>query len=668
LTRLLLSAALLLSTVFPCLQAQPRNILALDRIEIHSESGAALPDTAALTDALLACWQKNYGGIAILAARRFAPDDSPRVHALLESGNGVIRARIRFAAPGTGEETLVLRVTPEGGASVPSVLAGGIFTLWARGTGTSVVPLLSPPVPAGLLYLDALKLLLADGEKLPDPVDVASTAGGPLLVFGRRILRLGPSLQVSAQTLRSLYFPPPLAPDQVIGAACLSRSGEPRLYTPQSGNLIYADHGGTAVFDTGLAYPDDTAALPGGGFALLKQRSLAVFRRAAGCLQEQRIELPPGLYSALAADKEDNIWVFDLAERRFRVFSPQDRIYRESRSVTPLLSSAEMPLPQTCVLMNNGAFLLGGSGTLFCFDGNGLPRWRLWSVPSRVREALPAAFRLALTPEEDGFYLLDAPGRRLFLFRDPGSLAAGTAEQVWAGAFPDFDPQDHPRLRAALAFLEKQRLLLQAYQPALLLGDPQAMARLEGSLRVRRAELSRALAEQLQAGHLLPEAEAALGAGLRLYHRLRLDDPVDERWPAAIRELSAARAALRGLLFAEPLLDISLVSSRLEMRPGEKAEAGLLAEIALRNNGDRPLTAIRLAAVLAGAVSSPVTLLLPGVLRSGQTTRAVLKLELESGLDAEAQLGRLAVKAVADREQGGPHNQYVILPLPLPGR
>ena len=641
---------------------QPRTVLALDRLEIRDDSGVTLPDAASLTDALLGLWNRQYGTIVSLTARSFAPDGSPSVQPLIESGKSAISVRIRFTSPPALEQTVTLQVCTDGAGSLPSALAGGIFTLWARQTGYTGGPTSRPPLPAGLLDLRALELLLAEGEEIPEAVDVTATAGGPLLVFSRRLLQLGARMEITAQTLRSLYFPPPLGPDTLIGAASLSKRGEPRLFAPSSGGLLYADNGGKVLFDTALIDPEDTVALGDGGFAMLKGDTLTVFHREAQGLAESRIALPPGLYSALCADTESNLWVFDLAERRFRVFSRQGR---EIRSVTPLLSPGELPFPHLCAVMQSGAFLMGGSGTLVCFESNGLPRWRLQSVRAFFREALPAAFRLALTAEEDGFYLLDLPGNRLLLFRDPAALKTDTPEALWAARFAAFDPHDPDQLRAALSFLQENRLLLQAYRPALLLGDAFETAKLKRRLDIRAAELSTLLSEQLELRFLLPEAETALGAALRLYHRLRRDDPVDARWPAAIATLTARRTALRAVLFAEPLLDVKLHSSTLESGPEAGAPRHLSAEIAVRNNGDRPLLQLRLEAALAGLTDQAPPVLI-ATLEGGTTVMQSLSLRLEEDPGAEAQLGRLAVRASYSRDRGGRQSQYFVLPLPLP--
>jgi hypothetical protein len=644
-------------------QQQPRAVLALDRLEIRGDSGPALPDAASLTDALLGLWNRQYGAIVTLAARSFAPAGSPSVRPLIESSPAAILVHIRFASPPALEQTVALRISADGVESLPSALAGGIFRLWAGRTGYIGGPTSRPPLPAGLLNLRALELLLAEGEEIPEAVDVTAAAGGPLLVFSRRLLQLGARMEITEQTLRSLYFPPPLDPGTLIGTAFLSKRGEPRLYAPSSGGLLFADTGGQVLFDSALIDPEDTVALGDGGFAMLKGGTLYIFRRGAQGLAERRIALPPGLYSALCADTGGNLWVFDPAERRFRVFSQQGK---EIRSVTPLLEAGELPFPHLCAVMPSGAFLLGGPGTLVCFEADGLPRWRLRSVRAFFREALPAAFRLALMPEEDGFYLLDLSGNRLLLFRDPAALETDTPEAVWAARFAAFDPHDPGQLRTALTFLQENRLLLQAYHPALLLGDALETAKLKRRLDIRAAELSTLLSEQMETRFLLPEAEAALGAALRLYHRLRRDDPVDARWPAAIETLTARRSALRAVLFAEPLLDVKLYSSKLESGPEVGAPRRLRAEIAVRNNGARPLRQLRLEAALGGLTAEAPPLLI-AVLEGGTTVVRSLSLQLEEDPDAEAQLARLAVRASYSREGGGRQSQYFPLPLPLPG-
>ena len=654
----------------PSADRQSLPVLALARPELKDGSGTALPALRAiLTDSLLAAWDELYGDRAVLLPLCFAPAGSPLVHITVERRGSVLSTQVRLSSFEEDPDlSLTVRLASGGIMSLPSALAGGIFRLWARGrtSGQSAADS-PPPLLAGLLNLDALRLL-PGGAELGEPLDLAAWPGGPLLVFSRGLLRLGPGLEIVPDTLMDLYLAFQLSRSTRIGAGFLGAGGAPRLVDPAGGSLFYADPGGVQRLETGLARPEDSAYLPDGSLAMLKGRTLRIFHRSGEALQTRRVELPPGLYSALTSDRENRLWVYDLVERRFRVFSA---LGREIMSVTPLLDPGELQFPQTCAVRSDGSFLLGGSGTVFCFEANGLPRWKLDSLPARVREALPASFRVALTPEENGFYLLDVPGNRLLLFRDPDALRA--VEAAWAAAFSGFDTRDPAQLRAAEAFLIDKGLLLQAYLPAALLGEPRELESLGRLAAARCAELSALLAKRLASELLLPEAEAALKAGLDLYHRLRREDPVDARWPAAIAELTVRRAALRNTLFAAPLLKIDLRAVRLAARPagGQTSDSppALEVELLLRNSGPRALQALRLEARLAGLTPAgipPAEPLVVERLDSGRTLVRLLSLPLPAIPGAETVVQRLALRAFYTLEESGARSQYVAFPLRLP--
>jgi hypothetical protein len=641
-------------------------VLALARPEVEDGSGTTLP-AAALTDSLLAAWEALYGDRAALVPLRFAPAGSPLVRIVLERSASALRVQIRLhPAEGGPGESLTVRLSSGGLESLTSALAGGIFRLWTLGlTGFQAAADSPPPLPVGILDLDALRLL--PGAELSDPLDLTSWPGGPLLVFGGGLLRLGSGLEITPETLRDLYFAPQLPPNTRIGAGFLGAGGAPLLVDPADGSLFFTDPGGVQRLETGLVRPEDSTTLPDGSLAMLKGRTLMIFRRRGEGLQTRRVELPPGLYSALAADSENRLWVYDLAERRLRIFSV---LGREIMSVTPLLAPGELQFPQTCAVRSDGSFLLGGAGTVFCFEANGLPRWKVDSLPARVREALPASFRVALTPEENGFYLLDLPGNRLLHFRDPDALQA--TEAAWAAAFPGFDTRDPAQLQAARSFLIAKGLLLQAYLPAALLGEPRALESLGRLAAARCAELSALLAKRLDSELLLPEAEAALKAGLKLYHRLRREDPVDARWPAAILELTARRAALREILFAAPLLKIDLGAVKLVRPAGGKTSDSppvLEIELLLRNSGPGALRTLRLEARLAGfspAGESPADSLVVERLDSGRILVRSLSLPVPAAAGAESVVQRLALRAFYTLEDSGARSQYFTHPLRLP--
>jgi hypothetical protein len=90
-------------------------------------------------------------------------------------------------------------------------------------------------------------------------------------------------------------------------------------------------------------------------------------------------------------------------------------------------------------------------------------------------------------------------------------------------------------------------------------GDEPVVTDLAERVRAKQARLLAESAERLENELRYEEAEAAFNRSLSLYRELRNLDPVDPRYPEAIRELSEQRNTLREIRVAEHLLAAGIV-------------------------------------------------------------------------------------------------------------
>jgi hypothetical protein len=134
------------------------------------------------------------------------------------------------------------------------------------------------------------------------------------------------------------------------------------------------------------------------------------------------------------------------------------------------------------------------------------------------------------------------------------------------------------------------------------------------------AELARRYEEQL----LLPGAEEACNAALRVLRALRAQDPVDPRYPERIRELERQRNDVREILVAEPGLELlppqvgggglDAGASGAAPRAGESTSRALTLELRNVTGGSlRDLRfQVRVPGLPAGTLAAVIPRLAPG--------------------------------------------------------
>ena len=433
----------------------------------------------------------------------------------------------------------------------------------------------SAPRLAGIVELDSLSLLWGapggpPGGKAasPQPLDIAPSPGGPILLFDDRVLSLGDHLQMTVRTVHELSAAQRLPQGFVPSRLLLNPLSQPMLYDEQAGRLLlmHRDLSDPELFDTGFPRALEAASLRRGGIVLSDGRGLAVFTRVGERLSRRDIPLPSGPTTGLSTDAQDRLWVYDLLARKVRVF---DLDGAELYSITPDISGGTLLFPQVFQARADGGFFLGTAGELWCFAADGSVLWKLAQFSAGHRQALPAFYRLAVEtadpagkePGQSGpssFFILDPLGNRIMKFvENPPRVDEPEAsiEAALAAAFQSPASLQSRRNEVVRLCLEK-RLYLQASFFRRSNGEQPLVTDLKERLRSRQAELLAELAWQLESELRIPEAVAAYNRSLSLYRELRSLDPVDPRYPEAVRDLSGRRNALRELHLAENRLRI----------------------------------------------------------------------------------------------------------------
>jgi hypothetical protein len=496
----------------------------------------------------------------------------------------------------------------------PLLLSTASLGAQEAGASAGAAPRLS-----GILDLDSLSLLWHESQDSsgysrgdtavpsPEPLDIASTAEGPVILFADRIISLGVNLEMTTRTVQDLIeLPQP--PDGVLPSRLLFNPlSEPIIYDARNGTLVLLHRGGgnPERFETELPQAVEAESLRRGGVLLSDGKGLSLFTRNGDGLTRREIPLPIAFTTGLSTDREERLWIYDLAARQVRVY---DLDGKQLFSITPEISGATLLFPQIFQARPDGGFFLGSAGELWCFKADGSVRWRLSQFSAGIRQALPAFYRLAAERSPSGsirsFYILDPLGNRILKFIEdlPGNSnpapGIGPVDTALARAFQGSDLQlsgENEILRLCL----EQELYLQAAFFRRAGSDEPVVTDLPERLLAKQAGLVAKLAEELEYGLRYTEAESAYNRALILYRELRNLDPVDPRYPETIRELSGQRNSLRQIRVGESLLE----ARRLEGGLTAGAENPAL-RIALVNGSDSTVNRVEVLAGLSGYSSS----------------------------------------------------------------
>jgi hypothetical protein len=496
-------------------------------------------------------------------------------------------------------------------------------------------------------------------------------------LFSDRLLGLGQNLDIAAVTAGDLLLRPPypqgFRPDRL----WLDPLGRPVLFSAATGEtLSYVEGLPPERRQTGLRQPVHAALLPRGGLAAVASGRITRALRRDGAIRREQLSLPGGFYGAVEGDAEGRLWVLDLVERRIRIL---DGSGEEVRSLKPALDPYRQPFPQVFLPLSDGGLLLGGAGELWRFNRWGVPQWRMQSVFTGVREALPAYYRVTAAPRQpepgsaatepfgQTLYLLDPLGRRLFRFDDAETAGPGSS-----GSSGDAPPDAASQLPALVALLQTgeasggqlaqyaldQGLPLLAHTFLLAsLPETVSVARLA---RLAKARLQRGLvelADRAETQLRLPEAEAALREAARLTGELRAVDPVEPSYARDLPGLVARRARLREELLepGEQGLEAAL----------EAAEAGRPI-LSLGNTSTFPAEAVSVQLRWAGfPPGAGVEWMQP--IRSGYTVR--LPLPFPPALEGYEEELTLCLSVLASwRQEGQRERRFLQAAYALPAR
>ena len=547
--------------------------------------------------------------------------------------------------------------------------------------GTEAAPRL-----AGIVDLGSLSLLWSDPDdppSHPEPLDITATQDGPILLFSDRLLSLGVNLEMTTRTVQDLTFLPRLPAGVVPSRLLLNPLSEPIIYDARNGalHLLHRDGGDPERFETELPQAVEAGSLRRGGVVLSDGRHLSLFFRRASGLTRREILLPAAFTTGLSIDDKDRLWIYDLAARQVRIFAASGE---ELFAITPEISGGTLLFPQVFQARTDGGFFLGTAGELWCFNADGSVRWRLSQFSAGSRQALPAFYRLAAAVQAaaaqvagaqaaDGsrsFYILDPLGNRILKFVEdlPGVSqgdsrdSAQGSETIDAALAAAFRSSEILRL-----CLERELYLQAAFFRRSGSDNAPIVTDLAERLRAKQAGLLAELAEQLDNELRYAEAEAAYHRSLSLYRELRNVDPVDPRYPEAIRDLSEQRNALRRIRVAERLLAASIVEGGLKAGAG-KQELG----IALTNASAGSVEQVEVLARFSGYSASLWQASL-GTLHAGRRTLLTIPLSEGSTAAPEASTRlntedlyipcNLLVRYVHNREKAAEHFR---IPLVFP--
>ncbi|MBA7534430.1 hypothetical protein ES705_26676 [subsurface metagenome] len=448
------------------------------------------------------------------------------------------------------------------------VLAAGDST----GSGDhTLLPTLLPtvlPPPELILEFNIESLSQLNPAPAENPFStVTGLAAGNnqiLLSFANTYITLGPLFQITAHTASVLFNPLEFPPHFTTSNILLNNREEIVLFDRESGDILFIQPlaGTHQKYSTNLKRTDTFSGITGGGVALLKGRELNIFLRRQGDLKVQTIKLPFGIYTAMASDREGNLWLYDSASRVIHIL---DSTGKERGVIRPKLLMAEMPLPQTLQVYPDGSFLLGGSGKLRKFTPQGQVLWQLDSIPGVYSEALPPLFQAILDPYDNSFLLLDLPANRILKFRE--KEAADRAADDIAGS--DIDGQLSAMTRGFRSGLPgcREKLIDLCLENDLYLLAGQYLV--SQSVRDSHQEfIERAtafalasMALKVEKRLLLPKADKLYGAALAIFRRLNLNDPVNPGLPELIRGLKVKRKEIRGSLYQEEFISLKKDSS-----------------------------------------------------------------------------------------------------------
>ena len=622
------------------------------QVAVAADLEAALPAEEAIASTLGRAFQEHYG--------RFV-DPAARATVSLERAGGGIGVLTEITS-GSSRRSLRSTVPMDSPGVIVPVIAGDLAFLQLSLKFFSGIALGPPPALAAALRTDILGQLTGWTRDELEPVGLAGTADGVVICFPHRWLTLGPSFSLLTRTMQDLEAQGSGPERLLLSGIAAGKAGELYLLSERQSKIarMSPSLGTRRLIDApGLSALGGTGI--DGGVAVLSGKQGAAGLSLFTSSGSRTIPLGAEYASAAAADAENDLWVWDAAERRIRIVSPRGR---EIHSIKPLFPASAMELPQQMVVLDDDSFLLGGSGEVWKFDSAGIPSWRLTRTGGRPGERLPASFLLAHVGSGDSFVLLDLPSRRLLQF--VGSKALDDPDSM-PSLLARLDTRKTQDLQEGSARASEAGLCLVALQLAGELVHQGGPAEIRDSaltsLMREEAFLSESSADALAARLVYDQAEKALRRAVELTRVLVTRDPDDADEAARLHSLLDKLQGVHDAVVHETDLEVSAGQPRFQSADGWHDT--LVLPVSVRNGGSAPMEGIRIEIAVPGISLSPAAAS-PGSLQPGALSRAEIRLDIAAIAAGERQRPPGTARALLGWRSGDTATEKA-LTIPFPG-
>ena len=491
---------------------------------------------------------QRYG--AWLQVRNAKSDYSVETHIRRREESFLITSSVRALGASQTRTRSSVVVAPGSHAGLLPAVVADIFYLWASYHGFGF-PSEDPPRLISILETDTLYHMTGWEHEDMQPTAITASPAGLTVGFTRGFITLGHEFQLVPATMRDMLLVQAHNLDMIPVAVSVSPAQELNLLASDGGRILRLNFfsGTEERLQTGFTALH-LKGLPNGGFVLADQTTIAHYVRTDGRTQQHSILAIPGFITAIDADEEANIWIYDAAGRRIRVIHPDGT---EIFSVTPCVSPSDLPFVQAFALCSDGSFFLGGAGVLIRFNRYGIPAWMMSTLPGRHREAFPSSYRLAVDEETQSFYVLHLLSRRVLRFSyTEGSQSGIVSGDATLGApYPvsDIDVTDPSSVMSMVRFLEEQdRVLLALQYVSYAELDGRTSLRLRRQLEKKKIESMLTLARGLDSRLSYTLARTAYSTAYALGETLRAEDLLDAELPKTLDAIALRRKRITDLL------------------------------------------------------------------------------------------------------------------------
>ncbi|UCF96986.1 MAG: hypothetical protein JSV89_17685, partial [Spirochaetaceae bacterium] len=445
-------------------------------------------------------------------------------------------------------------------------LANTIFYQWSAFHGYLADQMSGAPLYVDEIPLDLTSQSLFGMTGMLAPWSAAVKTNSHILVGTSTVcLEMDRWFRVIDQPGRELYDNGEYGYANVVA---VTPAGTPFFKNLSSGKVIKWFGNGLQPqsWKIGSEYMGSFAALPDGSALAAhagQQQTLQLKGRRPEKLEF--LTQPNLYYSALSSGPDGNIWVYSVAERRIRIYTPEGQLVD---SVIPL--DPDKPVPTQMTVYPDGSFLFFAQGWLYRFHRNGVPLWRTNRLLGPDEFASLNHAWVAPDPNTGLIYLSDVQGRRIIKLLDSAySEALGirneTEELLIRSNQRLFrNPDDVAALRTKAEAYERIGTMEMARSmwEKILEIDPsseEAQEKLEeielARLLVRAAELEEQTRSVLDS--LGPEsARLPYTQTMQLYEQILKADPEN-------REIQRKRRELK-ILFDESQRRITITAARIE--------------------------------------------------------------------------------------------------------